>query len=59
MGSANYGPWATSSPRPIFANKVLLKHAFVYILSIAAFPLQWGRVVTEAIAATKPNVVTN
>lgn len=30
-GSTNYGPWATFSPKLVFANKILSKHPLIYL----------------------------
>lgn len=61
-GVANYSPWAKSSPPPVSVNKALLEHSHtvIYILSMAAFPLQWQSWVamTETIWSMKPKIFT-
>lgn len=41
-GSLNYSPWATSGPKTVFVNKVLLEaqsHLFISVLAVATFKL--------------------
>lgn len=42
-GSTNYGLWAKPNPSDVFINKIIgsQPHPLAYILSIAAFALQW------------------
>lgn len=56
---ANYNPWVISSLPPVFYKCsfiATLPHSFVYINSMAGFPLQGQRkaVATDTVSPTKP-----